>query len=94
LKLTNLRAIRDNEWVMLKDCDIVVANKTVQEDGTTVGDIEFAKQGAPVIVFTKVTDPDRIAAMAIATKEHVLALIKKAEAEIKAEEEAIARLKA
>jgi nucleoside 2-deoxyribosyltransferase len=77
LKLTNLRAIRDNEWVMLKDCDIVVANKTVQEDGTTVGDIEFAKQGAPVIVFTKVTDPDHIAAMAIAAKEHVLALIKR-----------------
>jgi hypothetical protein len=56
LTLTNLRAIRDDQWVMLKDCDIVVANKTAQ-DGTTVGDIEFVKQGAPAVTLSKSTIP-------------------------------------
>jgi hypothetical protein len=93
LKLTNLRAMRDDQWLMLKDCDIIVTNKAAQS-GTIVGDIQFIKQGAPVITFTKVNDPNRIAAMAIAAKEHVLALIKEGEEEIKAEEEAIARMKA
>jgi hypothetical protein len=41
---------------MLKDCDIVVANKTAQ-DGTTVGDIEFVKQGAPAVTLSKSTIP-------------------------------------
>jgi ribosomal protein L40E len=90
LKLTTLRAIRDDQWLMLKDCDIVVTNKTAQN----VGDIRFTKQGAPAIVFTQIKDPDRIAAMAVSAKEQVLAFIEKVQAEAKAEEEAIARLKA
>lgn len=82
LKLTNLRAMRDDQWVMLKDCDIVVENKA-EQSGMIVGDIEFIKQGVPAITFTKVNDPDRIAAIAIAAKEHVLTLIKEAEDEIR-----------
>jgi ribosomal protein L40E len=31
LKLTNLRAMRDDQWLMLKDCDVVVEIKAEQE---------------------------------------------------------------
>jgi zinc ribbon protein len=79
-KLTNLRAMRGGQYVMLKDCeDIVVANINKKRGGASTGDIQFIKQGSPAIIFTGVEDPDRLAEMARAANEKVLAMIRDAE---------------
>ncbi len=56
-KLTNLRAMRGCQYVMLKDCDDVVAVNIRKKLGGSVGDVQFIKQRAPAITFAGVKDP-------------------------------------
>jgi len=56
-KLTNLREMRGGQYVMLKDCDDVVAVNIRKKLGGSVGDVQFIKQRAPAITFAGVKDP-------------------------------------
>ena len=52
--MTNLRAMRGCQYMMLKDCDDVVAVNLRKKLGVSVGDVQFIKQGAPAIIFAGV----------------------------------------
>ncbi|HEU4605685.1 MAG TPA: hypothetical protein VFS46_05545 [Nitrososphaera sp.] len=78
-KLTNLRAMRGDQYVMPKDCDDVVAVNMRKKLGASVGDVQFLKQGASAITFTGVKDPYSLVEMANAANEKVLAIIREAE---------------
>lgn len=54
-KLTNLRAMRGSQYVMLKDCDDVAAANIRKKLGGRIGDVQFIK--APAIIFAGVKDP-------------------------------------
>ena len=78
-KLTNLRVMRGGQYVMLKDCDDIVAVNIRKKLGGSVGDIQFIKQDAPAITFAGVKDPCSLVEMANAANEKVLAIIREAE---------------
>jgi len=47
LKLTNLRAIRGSQSVMLKDCEKIVTANVQSKSGKSTEDVQFIKQSRP-----------------------------------------------